>query len=207
MTLGNYQNDKMGLDETSVNLNYIIYLLAIFMFPLLIINIFMGITIHELNRIIYYSRHKILYLQFTYALKCHEFYSYWRNLFSYRKMCKIIRQLRSSDFYYAKKFTSSLQFISQAVKKDYIIRNNRDEWKETMEKYMRELVWRVSEIEERGERAHRELITNREYCEQIKREVEMNRKETANIARKLETAKNETIKMAQDLKILRTQIE
>ena len=72
ITLGNYDNDQMGLDDFSININYIIYLLLLFLLPFLIINIFLGITIDELRRMIEDSRNHNIRLRCEYALKIQD---------------------------------------------------------------------------------------------------------------------------------------
>lgn len=68
MSLGNYENDKMGLDKNSFNINYVVYLLAIFFLSLLIINLFIGITIDELRTMIKDSQNHNVRLNIKYML-------------------------------------------------------------------------------------------------------------------------------------------
>lgn len=186
ITLGNYANhEEMGLDIKSVNLNYVIYVLAIFMLPLLVINIFMGITIDELRRMIEASHNQIVRLQAEYALKFNDVFSF--KIFSLKNWVKSLYKK------FKKIFDDIIKFICKG--KDNFFKINktgkdRDEWKEMMEKYMLEVVQRVGDIEDRVKRTHHDL------SEKISRDIEMNRKKTIEIARDIEMIKKETEKIA-----------
>lgn len=75
LNLGNYENHKMGLD-TDIGISnwpeYVIYTVFLFIIPILIINIFIGISVDEMRKLIDYSHVHNIIIRTEYTLRMQD---------------------------------------------------------------------------------------------------------------------------------------
>lgn len=177
MTLGDYQNNEMGLGDeaNTINLNYIIYLLAVFLLPLLIINIFMGISVDELRRMIDASHNHNVRLRCEYVLKIQDVVV---NLLKFKNARKLIEKLvlfKTDRECRVKRVCKKLVCDSVEKKDEESFRVEKrkkkkiekDEWKETMAKYMRKMLDKIENMEDHMSRMQNELGRNRKDIERL----------------------------------------
>lgn len=166
MSLGNYENNKMGLNENRLTINYFIYLLAIFFLSLLFINLFMGITIDELRSMIKESKNHNIRLIIEYTLNIQDVLV---NFFPFKSLRKnfisscVLFDINNKEAEYTGMFYRKIASYFISDKKSKNDRLKDAELREMMENFMKQLNQRMNHIEDGLHRNQHELSrqTNR----------------------------------------------
>lgn len=113
MTLGDYRNDEMGLGN-GFNINYILYLAAIFVLPLLTVNIFLGISVDELRNIIDESHDYNIMLRIQYVMRIQDTLVKFRTKFV---KCPRLRRLFDRFIIWSVVYEPDKKFFPEVIRR------------------------------------------------------------------------------------------
>ena len=114
MSLGEYTTSKMGLvgqtDIYTIISNYIAYILFIFILPILVINMFIGISVDEMRNLIEKSENQNIKIQIEYVLNIQKFVP-----FTHKRIIDKCKKIISKE----KKEFNKLNKIKDELEKTY----------------------------------------------------------------------------------------